>query len=304
MFCRLQVIDFYPEIRYNKKQIGVSVMTKKMTEQKKYQDILLQIDETFSRMKGIRPLSESEVRYYYDEFSISSAHNSNAIEGNTFTYDETRLLLKEGITSNARSFREHEEIIGYKKAFDYLYSAVKDNTKISEEFIKKLHGYVLRGDEGAGQYRKIQNYVGDMFNVKYTPCPPSEVPEKMRIYVEELREDLERNAKIKEQDDPEWAELFYNLAKHHIEFEKIHPFVDGNGRTGRLLLIYEMIYIGLLPVDIRYEERARYYSALAAYEDKAKYSARSESKFEPMAKLLAESELASMQAWLHTFDHN
>lgn len=279
-------------------------MTKKMTEQKKYRDILLQIGEVFHKMKSIRPLSEGEVRYYYDEFSISASHNSNAIEGNTFTYDETRLLLKEGITSNARSFREHEEIIGYKRAFDYLYSAVKNDILISEEFIKKLHEYVLRGDEDAGQYRKIQNYVGDMFNVKYTPCPPSEVPEKMRNYVEELRKDLEKNSKIKEQVDPAWAELFYNLAKHHIEFEKIHPFVDGNGRTGRLLLTYEMVYIGLLPVDIRYEERSRYYAALAAYEDKEKYSTRAESKFEAMAKLLAESELASMQAWLHTFGNN
>ena len=279
-------------------------MTKKMTEQKKYRDILLQIGEVFHKMKSIRPLSEGEVRYYYDEFSISASHNSNAIEGNTFTYDETRLLLKEGITSNARSFREHEEIIGYKRAFDYLYSAVKNDILISEEFIKKLHEYVLRGDEDAGQYRKIQNYVGDMFNVKYTPCPPSEVPEKMRNYVEELRKDLEKNSKIKEQVDPAWAELFYNLAKHHIEFEKIHPFVDGNGRTGRLLLTYEMVYIGLLPVDIRYEERLRYYAALAAYEDKEKYSTRAESKFEAMAKLLAESELASMQAWLHTFGNN
>ena len=279
-------------------------MTKKMTEQKKYRDILLQIGEVFHKMKSIRPLSEGEVRYYYDEFSISASHNSNAIEGNTFTYDETRLLLKEGITSNARSFREHEEIIGYKRAFDYLYSAVKNDILISEEFIKKLHEYVLRGDEDAGQYRKIQNYVGDMFNVKYTPCPPSEVPEKMRNYVEELRKDLEKNSKIKEQVDPAWAELFYNLAKHHIEFEKIHPFVDGNGRTGRLLLTYEMVYIGLLPVDIRYEERSRYYAALAAYEDKEKYSTRAESKFEAMAKLLAESELASMQAWLHIFGNN
>lgn len=279
-------------------------MTKKMTEQKKYRDILLQIGEVFHKMKSIRPLSEGEVRYYYDEFSISASHNSNAIEGNTFTYDETRLLLKEGITSNARSFREHEEIIGYKRAFDYLYSAVKNDILISEKFIKKLHEYVLRGDEDAGQYRKIQNYVGDMFNVKYTPCPPSEVPEKMRNYVEELRKDLEKNSKIKEQVDPAWAELFYNLAKHHIEFEKIHPFVDGNGRTGRLLLTYEMVYIGLLPVDIRYEERSRYYAALAAYEDKEKYSTRAESKFEAMAKLLAESELASMQAWLHTFGNN
>lgn len=279
-------------------------MTKKMTEQKKYVDIISRIGKVFEEIKSLRPLSESEVRYFYEEFSISSSHNSNAIEGNTFTYDETRLLLKEGITSSARSFREHEEIIGYKKAFDYLYSAVKDKILISEDFIKKLHSFVLRGDEEAGQYRKIQNYVGDMFSVKFTPCPPSEVSEKMNRYVYELQNDLVENASIKEQDNPDWVKLFYNLAKHHIEFEKIHPFIDGNGRTGRLILIYEMIYIGLLPVDIRYEERARYYAALASYEDKEKYSTRPESRFEPMAKLLAESELASMEMWLQIFGNN
>ena len=80
-------------------------MTKKMTEQKKYQEILLQIDEALKKMKSIRPLSEGEVRYFYDEFSISSSHNSNAIEGNTFTYDETRVAAqRREITSNAGLF--------------------------------------------------------------------------------------------------------------------------------------------------------------------------------------------------------
>lgn len=95
--------------------------------------------------------------------------------------------------------------------------------------------------------------------------------------------------------------MFQNLAKHHIEFENIHPFVDGNGRMGRLLLIYEMISLGLLPVDVRYEERDRYYAAISAYRDKEKYSTRPESKTEGMAKLLAESELESMKIWLSIY---
>lgn len=95
--------------------------------------------------------------------------------------------------------------------------------------------------------------------------------------------------------------MFHNLAKHHIEFENIHPFVDGNGRTGRLLLIYEMISLGLLPVDVRYEERDRYYAAISSYRDKEKYSTRPKSKTEGMAKLLAESELASMKIWLSIY---
>ncbi len=223
------------------------------------------------------------------------------LKANIFTYEETRLLLKEGITFSSHSIREHDEIIGYKKAFDYLYTILKESQPITEEFIKMLHSFVLRGDDEAGEYRQIQNYIGNMFNVKYTPCSPSEVPNKMREYVQELQNDMAENISVKPQDSVDWIKLLHCLAKHHIEFEKIHPFVDGNGRTGRLLLLYEFISVGLLPVDIRYEERTRYYAALAAYDDKAKYSTRAESKTEAMAKLLAESELLSMEAWIRTF---
>lgn len=159
----------------------------------------------------------------------------------------------------------------------------------------------MRGNEEAGKYRTIQNYVDDMFNIKFTPCSPIEVPDKMKSYIFDLECGLKENQKYVEENH--WLSLFHNLAKHHIEFEKIHPFTDGNGRCGRLLLTYEMISIGLLPVDIRYEERSRYYSALSAYDDKAKYSTRKEIKTENMAKIIAESELRSMNAWLKTFNY-
>ncbi len=159
----------------------------------------------------------------------------------------------------------------------------------------------MRGDDGAGQYRLIQNYVGNLTRIVYTPCSPTQVPEKMKAYAEEVQADCKHNAELAEQGQFNWVELFHNLAKHHIEFENIHPFVDGNGRTGRLLLIYEMISLGLLPVDVRYEERDRYYAAISSYRDKEKYSTRLESKTEGMAKLLAESELESMKIWLSIY---
>ena len=102
----------------------------------------------------------------------------------------------------------------------------------------------MHGDEEAGQYRRIQNYVGDPARIKYTPCPPSEVPTRMREYVNKLQADMAENVKIKEQSDYDWSRVFHTLAQHHIEFEKIHPFIDGNGRTGRLLLTYEMLSMG------------------------------------------------------------
>ena len=276
-------------------------MSKKMEEQQKYIDIIGEIEYCYRRMKEVRPLTASELRYFNNEFSISASHNSNAIEGNTFTFDETKLLIEKGIVTGAHSLRESEDIVGYKQAFDFLYESVKENKAITEEFIKKVHSFVLRGEEGAGQYRTIQNYVGSLTRIIYTPCPPTQVSEKMKAYVEEVQADCKNNAVIAEQGQFNWIELFHNLAKHHIEFENIHPFIDGNGRTGRLLLIYEMISLGLLPVDVRYEERDRYYAAISSYRDKEKYSTRAESKTEGMAKLLAESELESMKIWLSIY---
>ncbi len=276
-------------------------MSKPMNLQSKYVDIIAKIGECFEKMRSMRPLPKEGVAYFYNEFAISSTHSSNAIEGNTFTYDETRLLLEKGITASARSFREHEDIVGYKQAFDFLLAAIKERLPITEEFIKQLHSYVLKGQEGAGEYRTIQNFVGDILHVVYTPCKPSEVQEKMREFLDILSKDTAENIRLIQADKPDFGKVFLSLAMHHILFERIHPFVDGNGRTGRLLLTYELILLGLLPVDIRYEERKRYYAALACYDDKSKYSTREDSKAEKLAKLLAESELTSMQLWLKIF---
>lgn len=272
-----------------------------MEEQQKYIDIVGEIENSYALIKKVRPLTASELDYFRNEFAIGASHNSNAIEGNTFTFDETKLLIEKGIVTGAHSLRESEDIVGYKQAFDYLYEAVKGRQSVTEEFIKKLHGFVLRGDKEAGQYRAIQNYVGSPTRIVYTPCPPAQVPEKMKAYAEEVQADCKRNSELADKGRFNWVELFHNLAKHHIEFENIHPFIDGNGRTGRLLLIYEMISLGLLPVDVRYEERDRYYAAISSYRDKEKYSTRPESKTEGMAKLLAECELASMKIWLSIY---
>ena len=276
-------------------------MSKSMNTQPKYCDIIERLDENFKKIKSMRPLPAAGVAYFLNEFAISTTHNSNAIEGNTFTYDETKLLLEKGITCSARSFREHDDIIGYKKGFDFLYESLKQGTEISEDFVKQLHSIVLRGADDAGQYRTIQNYIGDLSRTVYTPCPPREVPDKMKDYIGKVWADFKKNKDLMAQENIEWSALFHSFAEHHIEFERIHPFIDGNGRTGRLLLTYEIISLGLIPIDIRYEERSRYYAALAAYGDKSRYSTRPESKTEKMAKLLAECELRSSNIWVKTF---
>ncbi len=276
-------------------------MSKPILDQQDYIETIALLDSAFHTLRSMRPLPQSGVKYFYNEFIISATHGSNAIEGNTFTYDETKLLIEKGIAIGAHSFRENQDIVGYKKGFDYLYSAVRESQPITEEFIKKLHSFVLLGEPDAGEYRTIQNYVGTLTNVVHTPCAPKEVPSKMAEYVRVLNADMLKNKELVAQEKIDWTELFNSLSKHHIEFEIIHPFVDGNGRTGRLLLTYEMILLGLLPVDIRYEHRERYYSAISAYKDKEKYSTRAESKTEKMTKLLAECELESIEIWNKIF---
>ena len=276
-------------------------MNKSMEEQPKYREIIESLDLNYKKIKSMRPLPPAGIKYFHNEFAISTTHNSNAIEGNTFTYDETKLLLEKGITSSMRSFREHEDIVGYKKGFDFLYEALKQRREISEDFIKQIHFFVQYGVEGAGEYRTIQNYIGDLTRITYTPCSPNEVPSMMKDYINKIQLDYKRNKDLMEQDNIDWIKLFHNFAEHHIEFERIHPFLDGNGRTGRLLLTYEMILLGLIPIDIRYDERERYYAGLSTYEDKRRYSTRKESKTEKMAKLLMECELRSLDLWVKTF---
>lgn len=276
-------------------------MSKPIEIQPEFIAVVKELTQDFAKIKSMRPLPKDAVKYFINEFAISTSLNSNAIEGNTFSYNEAKLLIERGVVSSVHSFREHLDIIGYKQAFDCLYKAVREKRPIDEDFIKKIHSYVLLGSEEAGEYRTVQNYIGNMVRTVYTPCAPKEVPLKMADYVRELNKDFEYLSDMVKHNDIDWYRLFQTLAKHHIEFERIHPFIDGNGRTGRLLLTYEMILLGLLPVDIRYEERERYYAAISAYEGKDKYSTRPESKTEKMAKLLAESELQSMTLWLKTF---
>lgn len=171
----------------------------KIEEEQKSIDIIGEINNSYVLMKKVRPLTAGELKYFNNEFSISASYNSNAIEGNTFTFDEAKLLIEKGIIIGAHTLRYSEDIVGYKQAFDFLYKSVKEKKPITEEFVKQVHGFVLRGDEEVGKYRSTQNYVGNLTRIVYTPCPPTQVPEKMKAYVAEVQADCKHNAELAEQ---------------------------------------------------------------------------------------------------------
>lgn len=280
-------------------------MSKPMGEQQKYSEIISEIDANYKKMKSVRPIPVAAIKRYKDELNILSSYYSNAIEGNTFTYDETRLLIKDGVVSSARTLRENEDIIGYSLAFNSLYDSIKKNEPITVDFVKRLHALVMRGDEYAGKYRDAQVYIGNAIEISYVAPSSSLVDELMLQYVSEVQSDIKKNISMKlGTGEHKWVELFTSISRHHIEFERIHPFFDGNGRTGRLLLNYELLRYGLLPINITPELRVRYSAAFGRYEKKEKYSTRSlDSKYEGLAKLLAECELASMNSWSAMFDN-
>ncbi|MDP3026670.1 MAG: Fic family protein [Nanoarchaeota archaeon] len=206
------------------------------------EDFLEKIKRDFSK----EPKENHENRY--ETFCSLFTYDSTGIEGNTLTLSETSHLLFEGIVPSTKSLREIHEVINHKKAFDYMLSYDKDITK---EFILEMHNLVvantLRQDliSQLGRYRTVQVFVG-----RSIPPKPQDVPKKMASL---LRWYYTNKKKL----HPLVLASYF-----HTEFEKIHPFVDGNGRVGRLLMNF-ILYKNKYPmINIPKKRRFKYYEVL------------------------------------------
>lgn len=211
---------------------------------KSKESILLQIDRKKKELDSKRPLTEGEVARLNEEFVVEYTYNSNAIEGNTLTLRETDLVLK-GLTIDQKSLKDHMEAVGHKEAFEFVRELVKDNVPISESIIKQIHYLVLADKkEDRGVYRRVPVRI---MGAKYEPVQPYLIGPKMEQLLQEYAENKEH--------------IVTKLARFHIEFEGIHPFIDGNGRTGRLLVNLELMKAGYPPIDIKFTDRIAYYNA-------------------------------------------
>lgn len=212
-------------------------------------DKLAEIEALRDKLNGMRPFNQGELKRMIEQFTINHTYNSNAIEGSTITLRETALIIQEGLTIAGHPIKEHLETIGYKDAFDFVMELSEKDRDLTEYDIKQIHALVLMSDrENAGVYRRLPVQISGADN---TPPQPYLVPKKM----EEL---LLSYAQSRE-------DVFERIAKLHLEFESIHPFIDGNGRTGRLIMNLELMKNGYLPVDIKFTDRAKYYDAFADY---------------------------------------
>lgn len=209
------------------------------------------IDALRNKLKSLRPLNETELKRLRDEFIIENTYNSNAIEGNTLTLRETALILQEGVTIAEKPVREHLEAIGHKDAFEYVIALADANTALTERVIKEIHSLVLMNDaNNRGIYRSVPVKI---LGAAHTPPQPYLVPVQIEALLRDY-EDMKRDMHTIEA-----------VSEFHLRFEGIHPFIDGNGRTGRLILNLELIKAGLLPVNIKFADRRKYYESFDHY---------------------------------------
>ncbi|MBO5605242.1 MAG: Fic family protein [Acidaminococcaceae bacterium] len=215
---------------------------------KSKESVLAQIERKKAELDGRRPLTEGEIERLNEEFTVEYTYNSNAIEGNTLTLRETDLVLR-GLTIDQKPLKDHMEAVGHKEAFDYVRELVKENAPLTESVIKQIHYLVLADKkDDRGVYRRIPVRI---MGAHHDPVQPYLIGPKM----EQLLLDYAASE----------AHIVTKLARFHIEFERIHPFIDGNGRTGRLLVNLELMKAGYPPIDIKFTDRVAYYDAFDAY---------------------------------------
>ena len=202
---------------------------------KSKESLLAQIDRKKVELDGRRPLTAGEAARLNEEFIVEYTYNSNAIEGNTLTLRETDLVLR-GLTIDRKPLKDHMEAVGH-------------NVPISESIIKQIHYLVLADKkEDRGVYRRVPVRI---MGAQHEPVQPYLIEPKMEQLLYDFTESTEH--------------IVTKLARFHIEFESIHPFIDGNGRTGRLLVNLELMKAGYPPIDIKFTDRIVYYNAFDEY---------------------------------------
>lgn len=213
--------------------------------------LLAQVDQLKNKLASLRPLNETELKRLREQFMVENTYDSNAIEGNTLTLRETALVLQEGITIAEKPIRDHLEAIGHKDAFEYIIALASEKSPLTERVIKQVHSLVLMNDaQNRGVYRSVPVMI---VGATHEPPQPYLVPVQMEALISDYDGMKQR------------MHIIEAIAELHLRFEGIHPFIDGNGRTGRLILNLELIKAGYLPVNIKFADRRKYYDCFDSY---------------------------------------
>ncbi len=220
------------------------------TTESSLRPLLQKIDQLKSELTQFRPLTPAETEALRQEFIVEHTYNSNAIEGNTLTLQETQLVLQ-GITIDRKPLKDHLEVVGYKEAYEYMEQLAKEQHEITTHEIRAIHQLVLADrQEDRGQWRRVPVRI---LGALTEPVQPYQIEPMMGALLADM-ESLYRQLHPVEK-----------VALFHLRFESIHPFIDGNGRTGRLLMNLQLIRAGYPPINVKFADRRRYYEAFDSY---------------------------------------
>ncbi|MCU0328371.1 MAG: Fic family protein [Chitinophagales bacterium] len=212
-------------------------------------DTLLQeIDILKSEYKQLQSIHNPKIQ---DALAIEYTYESNRIEGNTLTLQETQLVIEKGLTISGKSLREHLEAINHKEAIDFMTDIVKHNEPFNERNLLQIHSIILKSidKENAGIYRKVPVLISGSTHTPPQPYLVAKLMEDYFIFYEENKESLHP---------------VILSAEMHERLVTIHPFIDGNGRTSRLVMNLILLQNGFPIANIKgdFESRMNYYNAL------------------------------------------
>jgi len=240
--------------------------------------ILARLGAQQQEIARARPLPEPTMRSLLDDFTIRYAHHTTAIEGNTLTMEETQVVLEHGITVGGKSVREHLEVLNVRDAWERLQSAVNQGAPLTEDVVLDIDKMLMQGILGddAGRYRRMPVYIRGSMDV-----PPNwvKVPDLMEAFASSFRT------------RPVDEHPLRFAARAHVDFVGIHPFLDGNGRTARMLVNFLLMREGWPPTLYTVTDRAQYIRAIRV--------ARLEKSLDPMVRVTAEATQFMVNRYLH-----
>ena len=221
-----------------------------------------------------RNIPKEVLNSFEQAFDIEYTHHSTAMEGNTLTLIETKAVIEDGISIGGKKLREIYEVTNHNKAFKYAKEKIAENCPLDENLIKDFHQIIMENIMAGGIYRSCDVAIT---GASHTPPTPNEMYSQIKFFYRELKNKASVNA----------IEL---AAWTHAEFVRIHPFTDGNGRTSRLIMNYQLMCGGFLPININTQDRVRYYECLDEYA--------SNRKLAPFADFVAELEESRILSYL------
>lgn len=199
--------------------------------------------------KAYEQLPKEALQSFEKSFDIEYAHNSTAIEGNTLSLIQTKAVLEDGISVGGKTLREIYEVVNHNRAFDYVKKCIADRKLLDENTVKDIHALLMDNILTGGIYRTVEVRIS---GARHKPPAPNEMYGQIKDFYADMQYKNIENA----------IEL---AAWTHAEFVKIHPFVDGNGRTSRMIMNYQLMAARFLPVSIAKENRLEYFEVLEAY---------------------------------------